>query len=109
MVTLLVLVIDEIIIFDFLKGNGDFINLHEEEVLANVQNPDKFYEAILVPLKVFMAMEHVTKKSFSFDIKILCQTLWMLFFSKWWPIEKHPAVSNLRKNLRGYSQQGTIN
>jgi lipopolysaccharide/colanic/teichoic acid biosynthesis glycosyltransferase len=37
---------------------------HEEEILAKVPDPDKFYDEVVVPLKVELAMEHVRRSSF---------------------------------------------
>ena len=50
----------------------------EESILAEVKDPDSFYQDVLVPLKVKLAMEHVDRNSFTFDLKILCKTIWML-------------------------------
>ena len=70
----------------------------EEEILTRVSDPDAFYEDTLVPLKVKLAMEHVDRDSFLFDLKILTQTVWMLTLGRWWPIRKHPAVAELPKS-----------
>lgn len=51
---------------------------HEEEILAKVPDPDKFYDNVVVPLKVELAMEHVRRNSFWFDLSILLQTVWVL-------------------------------
>jgi lipopolysaccharide/colanic/teichoic acid biosynthesis glycosyltransferase len=71
----------------------------EEEILAKVPEPDRFYEEVLVPLKVKMALEHVDRNSIAFDLKILCQTIWMVTLGKWWPIKEHPAIAELRTSL----------
>ena len=71
---------------------------HEEDILARVHNPDQFYEQKVVPLKVALAMEHVTRDSFWFDLKILLQTIWVLLpLGKIWPIQELPAVTQFRK------------
>ena len=77
----------------------------EEEILADVDEPDTFYEDILVPLKVRLAMEHVERDSFAFDLKILCQTVWMLTLGRWWPIEEHSAVAKLREKIEKDKQE----
>ena len=90
-------------IFNVHPGITSVATLHlrdEEGTLAQVDDPDKFYEDVLVPLKVKLAMEHVDKNSFWFDMKNLVQTVWMLTFGKWWPIEEHPEVAELKKKLR---------
>jgi lipopolysaccharide/colanic/teichoic acid biosynthesis glycosyltransferase len=87
-------------IFLIRPGITSVATLHlkdEESLLSSVSDPDRFYEEVLVPLKVGLAMEHVDRKSFAFDLKILCQTLWMVTLGRWWPIREHPAVSGLRQ------------
>jgi lipopolysaccharide/colanic/teichoic acid biosynthesis glycosyltransferase len=71
----------------------------EEEILAKVPDPDRFYEEVLVPLKVKMALEHVDRNSIAFDLKILCQTIWMVTLGRWWPIKQHPEVAALEREL----------
>ena len=73
---------------------------HEETLLSTVPDPDAFYEEILVPLKINFDMEHVERNSFTFDLKILCQTLWILTFGRWWPIQEHPALSDLKQRIQ---------
>jgi len=73
----------------------------EEYFLAQVSDPEVFYEDVLVPFKVKLAMEHVERNSLAFDLKILCQTVWMMILGKWFPIiGEHPAVSELKKQIR---------
>ena len=89
-------------IFNVRPGITSIATLHlrdEEGVLAKVEDSDSFYEEIMVPLKVKLAMEHVDEDSFWFDIKILFQTLWMLTLGRWWPIEEHPEVVELKRKI----------
>jgi hypothetical protein len=51
-------------------------------------------------LKVKLAMEHVDRRSFTFDLKILCQTIWMMTFGRWLPIDEHAAVARLREQVK---------
>ena len=70
----------------------------EEEMLAKVPDPDKFYEDIVVPLKVELTMEHARRKSFWFDIKILLQTVWALTpLGKVWPVKEHVLVKEFKE------------
>ena len=73
--------------------------LDEEKILADVDDPDIFYERVLVPFKVKLAMEHVHRRSFSFHLKILYHTLWMLSFGRVWPLREHPAIVELKKEI----------
>jgi lipopolysaccharide/colanic/teichoic acid biosynthesis glycosyltransferase len=89
-------------IFKIRPGITSVATLHlrdEEGILADVDEPDTFYEDILVPLKVKLAMEHVYRNSFAFDLKILCQTVWMLSLGRWWPIEEHEVVAKLNPQI----------
>ncbi len=71
---------------------------HEEEILAKVKNPDEFYDRVVVPLKVDLAMEHVRKNSFSFDLLILIQTVWVLTpLGRIWPVKEHNSVKLFRE------------
>ena len=90
-------------VLEIKPGITSLATLHfknEEELLAKVSNPDEFYEKKLVPLKVKLAMEHVDRNSFLFDLKILFQTVWMITpFGKLFPIKEHPLVTELKQNL----------
>lgn len=89
-------------IFNVHPGITSVATLHlrdEEGILAKVGDPDKYYEEVLVPLKVKLAMEHVDKDTFWFDMKILVQTVWMLTLGRLWPIEEHPEVAELKRKL----------
>jgi len=89
-------------IFQIRPGITSVATLHlrdEEAILARVHNPDRFYEDVLVPLKVKLAMEHVDRNSFAFNLKVLFQTIWMLTLGRWWPIKEHPAVAKLREEI----------
>lgn len=95
-------------IFQIRPGITSVATLHlrdEECVLADVDEPDTFYEDILVPLKIKLAMEHIERNSFAFDLKVLCQTIWMLSLGRWWPIEEHQAVSELKKKIEKDKQE----
>jgi len=89
-------------IFHVRPGITSVATLHlkdEEGIMAKVNDPDRFYEDVLVPLKIRLAMAHVHNNSFLFDLKILCQTIWMLTLGRWRPIEEHPEVGKLKDNM----------
>lgn len=90
-------------VLEIKPGITSLATLHfknEEELLAKVPDPDAFYEKTLVPLKVKLAMEHVYRKSFWFDLKILVQTVWMITpFGRMFPIAEHPLVKELKQSL----------
>ncbi len=71
---------------------------HEEDILAKVPEPDKFYDDVVVPLKVELAMEHVRRNSFLFDFMILFQTVWAITpFGKIWPVKEIDAVTRFKE------------
>ena len=71
---------------------------HEEVILSKVPDPDRFYDDVVVPLKVELAMEHVRRHSFWFDFSILFLTLWVLTpLVKIWPIKELNAVRQFKK------------
>lgn len=89
-------------IFNIRPGITSLATLHfknEEELLSKVDNPDEFYEQQVVPLKVELAMEHARRGSFTFDLKILIQTVWMLLpLGKIWPIKEHSLVTAFKEH-----------
>ena len=88
-------------IFSVRPGITSVATLHfryEEDILSKVQAPDRFYEEVVVPLKVALAMEHVTRHSFWFDLKILLETVWVLLpLGKIWPVKELPVVQQFRE------------
>ena len=72
---------------------------NEEDLLSLAKDPDKAYDEIFVPAKVRLAMEHVDRKSFLFDLGILLKTLWALTGGRIWPIKEHPIVSEIKKDI----------
>ena len=88
-------------IFAIRPGITSVATLHfrqEEVILSTVPDPDRFYDKVVVPLKVELAMEHVRRRSFWFDLSILLQTVWALMpFSKMWPIKELDAVRQFRE------------
>ena len=89
-------------IFKIRPGITSVATLHlknEEGILVQVDDPDTFYEEVLVPLKVKLAMEHVDKNSFTFDLKVLFQTIWMLTLGRWWSIEERGEIALLRLRM----------
>lgn len=92
-------------IFQVRPGLTSYATLHlcdEEQLLARVKDPEAFYENTLVPLKVRLAMEHVERTSFFFDLRILAQTLFKLSFpGALLRLREDPLVSELRHRVAG--------
>ncbi len=90
-------------IFEIRPGITSLASLHlrdEEAILAQTRDPDRFYEEVLVPLKVRIALEHVDRASFWFDFRVLLQTVWMLTpLGRIWPVPAHPLVRELKRRL----------
>lgn len=72
---------------------------NEEDLLSLAKEPDKAYEEIFVPAKVRLAMEHVQRKSFLFDFRILFQTVWVLTGGRIWPSKEHPVVKEIKQAI----------
>jgi lipopolysaccharide/colanic/teichoic acid biosynthesis glycosyltransferase len=71
---------------------------HEETILSGVSDPDRFYDEVVVPLKVELAMEHVRRHSFWFDLLILLQTVWVLTpMGKIRPVRELEAVRQFKE------------
>ena len=53
-----------------------FVN--EEEVLTGVQDYEKAYLDVILPLKMELIIDYMNKRSFLIDTKIIFQTLWAI-------------------------------
>ncbi len=88
-------------IFLIRPGITSVATLHfrqEEGILSKVPDPDRFYDEVVVPLKVELAMEHVRRNSFWFDLSILLQTVWVLIpLGKLWPVKELDRVRQFRE------------
>lgn len=88
-------------IFAVRPGITSVATLHfrqEEVILSKAPDPDRFYDEVVVPLKVELAMEHVRRNSFSFDLLILGATVWALTpFANIWPIQEPDRVKQFRR------------
>ena len=72
-------------ILDIKPGITSIASLYlrrEEELLAKVKDPEKAYLNIVVPAKVDLAMIHVDKRSFLFDLSFLIKTVWIMIFHR---------------------------
>lgn len=70
---------------------------HEEELLSLAADPNTFYIQTVVPAKVNLAMEHVRRDSFLFDLFILIQTVWAVAAGRSTQIKEHVVVTDLRQ------------
>jgi lipopolysaccharide/colanic/teichoic acid biosynthesis glycosyltransferase len=52
---------------------------HEEEILAQSEDPESFYRNVVLPHKLELNLEYIEKMSFLFDAKLIVQTLESLF------------------------------
>jgi lipopolysaccharide/colanic/teichoic acid biosynthesis glycosyltransferase len=90
-------------ILDVRPGITSIASLHlrcEEELLALAPDPDLFYLQIVVPTKIELAMEHVRRRSFLFDLFILLHTVWALTLGRIVPDNEHPLILELRQRAR---------
>jgi len=52
---------------------------HEEEILAQSEDPESFYRNVVLPHKLDLNLVYIDKMSFLFDTKLILQTLKSLF------------------------------
>lgn len=82
-----------------ITSNATLYLRNEEGLLSLAKDPDKAYDEIFVPAKVKLAMEHVDRKSFFFDLSILIQTVWILTGGRIWPLKEHPIVNEIKQDI----------
>ena len=59
-------------------GWATLSDMDEGAELAGKENPDKYYEEVILPRKRELELWYVRNKSFWFDIKIVALTTWKL-------------------------------
>jgi lipopolysaccharide/colanic/teichoic acid biosynthesis glycosyltransferase len=52
---------------------------HEEEILANSENPQEHYRTVVLPHKLALNLDYIRKMSFWFDVKLILQTIRYIF------------------------------
>jgi lipopolysaccharide/colanic/teichoic acid biosynthesis glycosyltransferase len=52
---------------------------HEEKVLERSSNPDDFYRSVILPHKLSLNLDYVEHMSFSFDLRLILETLLSIF------------------------------
>ncbi len=82
-----------------ITSNASLHLRNEEELLSLAKEPDKAYEEIFVPAKIKLAMEHVHRNSFPFDLGILLQTVWILTVGRVLPVKEHPVVKEIKRKI----------
>ena len=82
-----------------ITSNATLCLRNEEDLLSLAKYPDKAYEDIFVPAKVELAMEHVNRKSFLFDLGILLKTVWALTGGRIWMSKEHVFVNKIRRDI----------
>lgn len=60
----------------------------EEEILGRSENPEEFYREVVLPDKLALNLEYIDKMSFSFDLKLIYETVKCLFAFRRAPIER---------------------
>lgn len=73
------------IIFSVRPGITDFASIffrNESEILAGKNNPENFYIKKILPKKIELYVKYVETRNFFVDLKIIFETLKILFFHK---------------------------
>lgn len=81
---------------------------HEEDILSLARDPDDVYIRVVVPAKIALAMEHVIRDSFVFDMEILFHTLWRLTVGRLTPSPEHPRIQEIRRQIAELNQQVAV-
>ncbi len=68
----------------------------EEQLLAQSKTPDDLYVSVIVPAKIDLAMEHVQRTSFWFDLSILLKTIAAVVLSPIWSFGEPAGLTILR-------------
>jgi lipopolysaccharide/colanic/teichoic acid biosynthesis glycosyltransferase len=79
----------------------------EDEYLALAKDPDAAYVALIVPAKLTIDMEHVSRNSCWFDLSVVFLTVWALSFGRLFPQAEHPQVAALRASLTATAKRAT--
>jgi lipopolysaccharide/colanic/teichoic acid biosynthesis glycosyltransferase len=90
-------------IFEVLPGMTSQASLYlrdEEQLLSLTETPDDLYVSVLVPAKVDLAMEHVQRQSFWFDLLILVKTLAAVAFGRLWSLHEPVGLTVLRESFK---------
>lgn len=69
----------------------------EEGLLRCAPDPERAYREVLVPFKIELAMEHVRRASFLFDLGVLIRTAWALTLGRTFRTRKDPRVAALEE------------
>lgn len=51
---------------------------HEEQILGSYSDPDRYYREVVLPHKLSLNLEYLTRVSFSYDVSLIVRTTCML-------------------------------
>jgi len=57
---------------------------HEEQVLGDQADPDRYYREVVLPHKLNLNLEYLTHMSFSYDLSLLLRTTGCIVLPKSW-------------------------
>ena len=76
-------------------------NSDEGAILAGADDPDKAYEELIRPTKLWLQLAYVRHRSFWLDVKILADTLRKLVDKGFLPVEVQRLLADCRKEAEG--------
>ena len=83
-----------------ITSNASLLLRDEAGLLRYADNPDSAYEKILVPVKVGLAMEHLNRHPFRFDMAVLIKTAWVLTIGRLYITpEANPVVQKIMRDI----------
>lgn len=63
----------------------------EESILQGVEDPEHYYVHVLLPEKMRLAQEYIQHASFSYDVKLILETLYKIIFPSTYSLKQAPS------------------
>jgi lipopolysaccharide/colanic/teichoic acid biosynthesis glycosyltransferase len=63
---------------------GSILYRHEEQVLGDQPDPDRYYREVVLPDKLNLNLEYISNISFSYDLSLLLRTTGCIVLPKGW-------------------------
>lgn len=74
---------------------GSILYRHEEQLLGDQPNPERYYREVILPHKLNLNLEYLSHISFSYDLSLLLRTTGCIVLPKGW-LEKRGAARAAR-------------
>lgn len=74
---------------------GSILYRHEEQVLGDQPDPDRYYREVVLPDKLRLNLEYISNLSFSYDLSLLLRTASCIVFPQGW-LDKRGVAKAIR-------------